>query len=428
MKPDDEQMADRSDGSRPQELLGDELLSAYVDGELVGTELARVESRLQEDAQARRWVDDLRTLSGLMQSLPRGRLAPDLRDQVLRRVKQERLSRDGKQSASLTSTLADASQGALRRWLWSGLAVAAVLLLMLWQPGQPEAERRVADVQPGPVRSGQVKEKRVLRSEDRRTRIEERGMRSEERGARGAEKLAAKSVPSVASLELTEELLAADAGESRAMAPMSHGLGGGIGGRSPARTGVHKLHSSTQPDLPALNKRTTPRQTKPDLVVPMILHDPRRDRPWFRQLLTKHGMEPMEASTSSQKTDALSTGTLEEGFGQQTTRSGQQAVIPGELVDMVVVETLPERLGGLLQACRTDPELHVTVGQIFPEGVSLSGSLDMDAYGTAEVYSKNRKDKKQTDLQQQLQIPGDATGTVQMPVRVRFELRTMGAR
>jgi hypothetical protein len=155
----------------------------------------------------------------------------------------------------------------------------------------------------------------------------------------------------------------------------------------------------------------------------MILHDPRRDGQWFRRLLTEHGMKPRKESDSSQMADALSEGTEEEGPRWQTARGRPQVTYSGELLETVIVETLPEQLRGLLQACRTDPELHATVGWMSPKGDSLAGAPDLNAMDKAGANDNNRYDKQWVDLRRQLRIPGDAVDTTQVPVRVRFELR-----
>lgn len=48
----------------------DELLSAYLDGELTAAEQAEVERLLATDPAARQLLDELRTLSATLQALP----------------------------------------------------------------------------------------------------------------------------------------------------------------------------------------------------------------------------------------------------------------------------------------------------------------------------------------------------------------------
>ncbi len=428
MNSDDEPRGDRADDMRLQEPLADELLSAYVDGELTGPELAGVELRLQQDAEARRWVAEARTLSSLMQSLPRGRLSPKLRAQVLRRVSEERLSSEWKQPAgrelSGTSPGMARSYGGVRRWFWSGLAIAAALLLMFLQQGQPEVERRVADAQPeqdARKRSGGY-EPKALASGDG-------GARQKPRTRWG---FAAKPVPPVASAKVSEERMAAEASEPGTLAPMSPGQEGAFGGRSLARSGLDKPYSSTQSDLPARDSLSLSGREEPELVVQVVLHDPQRDRQWFLQLLSEHGMKPRKAGRSGRMMESFFAESVDPG--QHATRGRRSEASSGGLVETVVVRTLPERLHGLLQACRTDPEHRATVVRMPSEDESLA-ELPARASGAKGAVAKARLDPQRPDQQlargkRRRSLPDAATGAAQSAqglVRVRFELRTTAA-
>ena len=64
----------------------DELLSAYLDGELAPEERARVESRLASDPEARHLLEELRAASKALQGLPSAAIDHSLREAVLERV------------------------------------------------------------------------------------------------------------------------------------------------------------------------------------------------------------------------------------------------------------------------------------------------------------------------------------------------------
>ena len=252
MNSDNEYQDDRSDGMRAQEPQDAELLSAYIDGELTGPELARVELRLQQDVEARRWVSELRTLSSLVKSLPRGRLDPDLREQVLRQVNERRRASAAKQSVSLAPSSAGASYESLRRWLWSGLALAAVLLLMFLQSGQPEAEKHVADAQPRSAQEKGVPKNRAkeMGESGRMGRMVDHGREAESgpltalpsaagRGAQGtsmgkssAGKLSVLPAPAVASARVSKDLLASGAKATEENSSESFGFARTTGDRS----------------------------------------------------------------------------------------------------------------------------------------------------------------------------------------------------
>jgi anti-sigma factor RsiW len=62
----------------------DELLSAYLDGELPADERLRVERLLVEQPESRQLLDELRALRGTLDAVPRYRLESDFAERVLR--------------------------------------------------------------------------------------------------------------------------------------------------------------------------------------------------------------------------------------------------------------------------------------------------------------------------------------------------------
>jgi hypothetical protein len=132
----------------------DELLSAYLDGELSPAERARVEERLVVDPVARQMLDELRSVSEAMQGLPRQDVGEDLSGAILSLAEQSRRSLDipteagaaaigassnGDEPAAATVTPRSSGTEAIhqlpigrtrRGWVWAGLAVAAALLIM----------------------------------------------------------------------------------------------------------------------------------------------------------------------------------------------------------------------------------------------------------------------------------------------------------
>lgn len=70
----------------------DELISAYLDGELSGEELLRAERMLEERPECRQLVEELRAIGGGLRDLPRYSLDDDFADRVLRRAEREMLS------------------------------------------------------------------------------------------------------------------------------------------------------------------------------------------------------------------------------------------------------------------------------------------------------------------------------------------------
>jgi anti-sigma factor RsiW len=120
----------------------DELLSAYVDGELTAAERSQVEPRLRNDPAAASLVDELRTLSSTIKSLPRETLGRDLRAGVLAEVEQARADLDRHGPATLPMTPIDRRQGIRRGLVWSALAIAATVVVAVFQPADVEQEGR----------------------------------------------------------------------------------------------------------------------------------------------------------------------------------------------------------------------------------------------------------------------------------------------
>lgn len=109
----------------------DELLSAYLDGELDEAERAEVETRLQQDPQARELLSQLQAVSESVGSLPKHQLGVELREAVLSQYVVERRERLPE-------------EGVYRRWIYAAVAIAAALLLMIYQPPQPDGDQQVA--------------------------------------------------------------------------------------------------------------------------------------------------------------------------------------------------------------------------------------------------------------------------------------------
>ena len=72
-----------------------ELLSAYLDGELTAAEQAEMERLLAANPAARQLLDELRALSATLQALPQEKLGEDLSRQVLRVAERRMLTEGG---------------------------------------------------------------------------------------------------------------------------------------------------------------------------------------------------------------------------------------------------------------------------------------------------------------------------------------------
>ena len=127
----------------------DESVSAYLDGELHGHELARIERLIDTNNEYRQLADDMRILRVQLKRLPRHRLAEDFSGVVLRQAEREMLkpaddddSDDAPSGPPKPPGIAD--RGWWRGMVWATTAVAAALLLGLVLPRiqTPKSPRR----------------------------------------------------------------------------------------------------------------------------------------------------------------------------------------------------------------------------------------------------------------------------------------------
>lgn len=137
-----------------------ELFSAYIDGELTADEQAQVEQILNDNPEAQQLVDELRSLSTSLQSLPAYKLNEDLAARVLRQAEQEMLGEPAAPATPLPkfhhvevpeSKPTSWARRLLRprNFVWSAVAIAVAVILMLNEPGsEPGPANNIAQ---GPV-------------------------------------------------------------------------------------------------------------------------------------------------------------------------------------------------------------------------------------------------------------------------------------
>jgi hypothetical protein len=145
-----------------------ELLSAYLDGELTAGQRAQVEQLLATKPAARKILEELRALSATLKSLPRQKVGENLSEIVLRTAKLRMLTEpsDGeKTGADASATPIDEEQQKMgtdastepapvystilrrmknpRIWVWEIVIVAVAVMLVVYHPNQI-ADRNVA--------------------------------------------------------------------------------------------------------------------------------------------------------------------------------------------------------------------------------------------------------------------------------------------
>ncbi len=129
----------------------EELVSAYLDGELSPEERADVERWLAEHPELRQLHDELLALRATLRALPRQKVGHDLAPAVLRRAEQAVLRGPGAdESAPGPSTIGQwwLRGAGWRRLAWPAVAVAAALLIALFDR-EEAPERQVAQAPKG---------------------------------------------------------------------------------------------------------------------------------------------------------------------------------------------------------------------------------------------------------------------------------------
>jgi len=111
------------------EKFSEELISAYFDGEVTAEERARVEALLESDPAARRALEEIRSLSGLVREMPAPPAPQELSAAVMQNIERQMLlGPPAAQGAPARSALPAARR---LRWIYGGGALAAAALLFV---------------------------------------------------------------------------------------------------------------------------------------------------------------------------------------------------------------------------------------------------------------------------------------------------------
>lgn len=132
----------------------DQLLSAYLDGELNADEVREVEAWLAEDPAARQLLEELQAVSAAVQSLPVEVLEGDLSKEVLERLPATARPTRGQGGAGSGALLPERRGFRLsaRGIRWSAAAIAAAIMLMVLQEPDDPHDGNVAKQEAGTAR------------------------------------------------------------------------------------------------------------------------------------------------------------------------------------------------------------------------------------------------------------------------------------
>lgn len=124
----------------------DQLLSAYLDGELTADERAAVEQRLASDADARQTIEQLRDLRATLANLPAEKADALFTASIMQRIatsspeqkvdrEEDQVAIAGRVGERHSPDESEFTIGRSRRgWAWAAMAIAASLLLMVFMP------------------------------------------------------------------------------------------------------------------------------------------------------------------------------------------------------------------------------------------------------------------------------------------------------
>lgn len=119
--------------------LPDELLSAYLDGEVTAEERAEVELHLATNEAARQLLEELRSLRGDMAALPRVKVTVDFSDRVIQAAV---AARAASAKATVNAPLVAPAHSSRQRWLYVAVGIAAAaaclfIAVQFWKPPAP---------------------------------------------------------------------------------------------------------------------------------------------------------------------------------------------------------------------------------------------------------------------------------------------------
>jgi len=149
-----------NDDRIPHSDFPDELISAYLDGELSADDRARVEEQLMDSVEHRRMFEELKSLRRSLQELPGQSLDDAFAARVLQRAEQELLLPDatgeappqaakaaptGKANSAGAAPPRRGEPGAWRGLVWSVAAMAAAVMFIVFSPLMRENGGRPGD-------------------------------------------------------------------------------------------------------------------------------------------------------------------------------------------------------------------------------------------------------------------------------------------
>ncbi len=344
-----------------------ELLSAYLDGELDVAERADVERLLAADPAARQLLDDLRALSVTLQALPQEKIGEDLSGAVLRTAAR-RVLLEGAPGETEDSTPESVPLGrsVFRRFFnarglaWAGIAIAFAVVITVFEQHQdgPAADkdaRQVALATPKPEKPAEEHEGLPPTIQAARDSVVE----SAKPAAAPAEKIAGTVE------ESSGDRLATESAKRAAPAPKA----------SPAPSAALRANNAMSGRPAAADKKVPAAQEV--LVVHCDVTPEAVARKTFEKLLAANGIAQRGQLKLRDLDDDNKTsgdGAVQEGEDMEKLWKDAEIAPPPESgeVHLIYVEATPEQIEATLAALAARPKVFSNVSVNPLQGAPLS--------------------------------------------------------
>lgn len=215
----------------PNEQFDDELLSAYLDGELDAATRAAVDERLRTDERARKLFAELRQASEAVRALPRVTLGRDLRGSVLAAIERAAVEPASIQMRRGEEVIRSTGRG----WMWAGLTFAIAASVMV-----------VAAI---PTR---------LRNEDAATQVAVASKDTKEREAKSGGEASAPAATELADGEAAMQAAPAAPAPAASTEQFAGGAGGKLNPQQAARTAAAPMSTPVEQSVGTLKGAIPP--------------------------------------------------------------------------------------------------------------------------------------------------------------------------
>lgn len=361
------------DNGERQYELEDELLSAYLDGELSDEERMRVEARLETDPAARQLLAELREASAAVRGLPRAAAPAAVGAGLWEAVARAQAPAAPLEPASVTNNELRRSSRK-RAAAWAALAMAASLAMMAFLPGEnADEQKKVAQARSKPateaVESESIDKKEEEKSDAATLVVEGAARPAAEDSTANADRRLRRMAPGAP----------ASPAEEPAAAPSSAVIA--------AHRGIQAAKTPVVPEVRTAGESLARDEASATYAVRLAQPAAAKE---FEQLLLRNNIQLVEADAggdleeelrddadAANEIDALakdkaadgtrsatelatqdgyaqSTAGAARGYGGSLGRYSRAAKAAGDRIAAVLIEATPTQIAEVLNACQQD--------------------------------------------------------------------------